>query len=271
MLRLILREVVAVRWRRLYSIANLSVVESNRRMWAPWAVITIFIVILAFTHWFLTPPRPAEMGRLFVGTLALLCSLLLTAMVTILSPLSLPHDIQNQTIYTVVSKPVRRIELIWGRMLGFMAIVTVLTLVFGAISLFYLRRTVGETIASTETAAVRAAKQNRMTEAVQLRELAGQIRTRMAARVPVYGSLSFLDSRGTPHLKGIDVGQEQSMREPRSHIEGASLAAAIWKYGLIPDPLSPRTPGPDPRPPDPRSTSFLKPTRSRTCSTTPTS
>ena len=117
--------------RRLYSIARLSVVEANRRMWAPWVVITVFGVVLAFTHWFLQPPRPAEMGRLFVGTLTLLCSLLLTVMVTILTPLSLPHDIQQQTIYTVVSKPVRRLELIWGRMLGFMALVTVLVLVFG--------------------------------------------------------------------------------------------------------------------------------------------
>ena len=59
-------------------------------MWAPWVVITVFFVILAFTHWFLLPPRPAEMGRLFVGTLMLLCSLLLTVMVTILTPLSSP-------------------------------------------------------------------------------------------------------------------------------------------------------------------------------------
>ena len=45
----------------------------------------VFCVVLAFTHWFLQPPRPAEMGRLFVGTLTLLCSLLLTVMVTILT------------------------------------------------------------------------------------------------------------------------------------------------------------------------------------------
>ena len=69
-------------------------------------VITVFLVVLAFTHWFLQAPRPAEMGRIFVGTLALLCSLLLTVMVPLLTPLSLPHDIQQQTIYTVVSKPV---------------------------------------------------------------------------------------------------------------------------------------------------------------------
>ena len=95
-------------------------------MWAPWVVLTVFLLVLAFTHWFLQPPRAAEMGRLYVGTLTLLCSLLLTAMVTILTPLTLPTDIQQQTIYTVVSKPVRRLELIWGRMIGYMALVTVL-------------------------------------------------------------------------------------------------------------------------------------------------
>ena len=112
-------------------------------MWAPWVVITVFLLVLAFTHWFLQPPRAAEMGRLYVGTLSLLCSVLLTVMVTILTPLSLPTDIQQQTIYTVVSKPVRRLELIWGRMIGYMALVTVLVAVFGGISLFYLWRTVG--------------------------------------------------------------------------------------------------------------------------------
>ena len=132
-----------VRGRRLYSIARLSIYESNRRMWAPWVVITVFLLVLAFTHWFLQPPRVAEMGRLYVGTLSLLCSVLLTVMVTILTPLSLPTDIQQQTIYTVVSKPVRRLELIWGRMIGYMALVTILVAVFGAISLVYLWRTVG--------------------------------------------------------------------------------------------------------------------------------
>ena len=111
-------ELIRVRGRRLYSIARLSIHESNRKMWAPWVVITVFLLVLAFTHWFLQPPRAAEMGRLYVGTLSLLCSILLTVMVTIMTPLSLPTDIQQQTIYTVVSKPVRRIELIWGANAG---------------------------------------------------------------------------------------------------------------------------------------------------------
>lgn len=237
----VVAEVFAVRFRRIYAIAKVSVIESTRRMWAPWVVITVFLVVLAFTHWFLQPPRQAEVGRLFVGTLTLLISLLMTVMVTLLTPLSLPQDIQNQTIYTIVSKPVRRIELVWGRILGFMTIVTALMLVFWGVSVFYLYRTVGGTIYATDQAASRAAERGRLTEARQLREHSDQIRTRMAARVPVYGSLTFIDSRNTAHLKGVDVGADQG-RMPRSHIEGASPATAIWTYGMVPDPFQP--PGP---------------------------
>jgi hypothetical protein len=195
--------------------------------------------VLAFTHWFLQPPRVAEMGRLYVSTLSLLCSVLLTVMVTILTPLSLPTDIEQQTIYTVVSKPVRRIELIWGRMIGYMALVTVLVAVFGGISLAYLWNTVHKTIIATEALAVKALKENRMSDAKLLKEQADQLRTRMQARVPVMGSLSFLDSRGTPHAMGIDVGQEQGMRQPRSHIEGATPSTALWSFGVVPNPFTP--------------------------------
>ena len=84
----LVRELIFVRGRRLYSIARLAIYESNRKMWAPWVVVTVFLLVLAFTHWFLQPPRAAEMGRLYVGTLSLLCSILLTVMVTIMTPLS---------------------------------------------------------------------------------------------------------------------------------------------------------------------------------------
>jgi len=236
---MLISEVFAVRGRRLFSIALLSVRESNRRMWAPWVVITVFLLVLAFTHWFLQPPRAAEMGRLYVGTLSLLCSLLLTVMVTFMTPLSLPTDIQQQTIYTVVSKPVRRLELIWGRMIGYMALVTVLVLVFGGISLWYLSRTVGGTIARTDALRLKAKKENRTSDYKLLTEQTDQLRARMQARVPIKGSLAFLDSRGTPHAMGIDVGQDQRMKEPRSHIEGGTMSMAIWSFGIVPDPFTP--------------------------------
>ncbi|MHB8862475.1 MAG: ABC transporter permease [Pirellulaceae bacterium] len=49
----------------------------------------------------------------------------------------------------------------------------------------------------------------------------------LVARVPIYGSLRFLDREGNPALKGISVGQEW---EYRSYIEGRTLAAAIWTF-----------------------------------------
>jgi hypothetical protein len=235
-------ELVSIRARRLYAIAKLSVIEANRRMWAPWVVLVVFGVILAFTHWFLQPPeqRPAEVGRLYIDTLMVLCSLLITVLVSVLSPISLPQDIQNQTIYTVVSKPVRRLELVWGRMIGFMGLVTVLVIVFGGISLIYLQRNVGGTIKETEKQA-EALAQTDPRRSAQLTEQADQLRTRMSARKPINGSLTFFDSKGNPKLKGIDVGQDTGeTREPRSHIEGATPATAKWDYGIIPDPYNPR-------------------------------
>lgn len=236
---LLIPEILAMRPRRLFAIAKQSVTEATRRMWAPWVVIVLFAVILAFTHWFLpaSQQRPAELGRIYVGTLTLLCMLLLTVMVTVLAPLSLPQDIQMQTIYTVVSKPVRRLELILGRIVGYMTIVTLLTLVFGGISLLYLDRNIGRTIDSIVNKSAQL-EETDPDQARVLSEQADQMRTRMSARLPVKGSLTFLDSRGTPQIKGIDVGQEQ---EFRSHIEGATEASATWTFGnSIPDPYDPK-------------------------------
>src|SRR5262249_2783346 len=145
------------------------------------------------------------------------------------------------------------------RMIGYMALVTVLVALFGGISLLYLWRTVGLTIRKTYADAIRAKNENRMADYKFLMEQADQLGTRMQARVPVKGSLSFLDSRGTPHAMGIDVGMDQNMREPRSHIEGATPSAAIWSFGVVPDPFTPR--GQPPRPLDRRIpvADFLRP------------
>ncbi len=237
---IVIPELLGIRPRRLLAIAWHSVIEATRKMWAPWVVIVLFLVILAFTHWFLPIPaqRPAELGRIYVGTLTLLCMLLLTVMVTVLAPLGMPQDIQAQTIYTVVTKPVRRLEMVWGRILGYMFIVTLLVLFFGASSLAYLYRNINGTINEIEAQAEKV-KQTDPERYRFLRDQAEQLQTRMSARVPVKGALTFIDSRGTPQIKGVDVGQEL---EFRSHIEGGTPAAAIWHYGIVPDPYDPRRP-----------------------------
>lgn len=232
----IFREVSKLRWRRIYTIAWHTVVEAFRRMWAPWVVLALFLVVLAFTHWFLGGTRVAELAKVFVGTLTVVLSLLLTLMILILAPISIPNDIRQQTIYTVVTKPVRRLELIWGRLVGYMALVTVLLLLFGGVSLFYLERVVRSQIPASRARAQAALEAGRVDEAKMLVEQANQLETRMSARVPMFGSLTFTDSKGVRRAKGIDVGMEQFAR---SHIEGATPSMATWRFGVVEDPMRP--------------------------------
>jgi ABC-type transport system involved in multi-copper enzyme maturation permease subunit len=229
-------EAVLLRWRRLYAIAWQTVVEAYRRMWAPWVVLALFIVILAFTNWFLAGQRTAELAQLYVSTLSVVISLLLTLMILILAPISIPNDIRQQTIYTVVSKPVRRLEMIWGRLLGYSALVTVVLVIFGLISLVYIDRVVRREIPATRERARAALEAGRIAEARQLDEAANQLKARLSSRVPEYGSLMFVDSRGNERVTGIDVGMEQTRR---SHIEGATPSKATWRFGVYPDPMNP--------------------------------
>ena len=231
-------EIIRVRPRRLYAMGSFSWIESFRKMRIPWAVLAIFVVILAFTHWFLQPPddlRQAELSRMYVGTLMLLTSFLLTVMVAVLTPISLPNDIRFQTIYTVVTKPVSRLEVVWGRMLGFMGVVTVLLLALGGMSLIYFDRNVWGRVDDLETALTEARDADQESKADLIDAQLQQLRTRLSARLPVEGSLTFLDSLGEPRIKGIDVGQEL---EIRSFVEGGTQARAAWLFGpTLPPPF----------------------------------
>ncbi|HEU5115300.1 MAG TPA: hypothetical protein VFT74_01345, partial [Isosphaeraceae bacterium] len=61
-------------------------------------------------------------------------------------------------------------------------------------------------------------------------------KARLSSRVPEYGSLIFVDSKGNERITGIDVGMEQTRR---SHIEGATPSKATWRYGVYQNPMNP--------------------------------
>lgn len=224
-----------VRWRRLAAIAWHTIVESFRRTRAPWAVLALFVIVLAFANWFLGNGRVAELARIFVSTLSVITTFLLMIMIVLMAPISIPNDIRQQTIYTVVSKPVRRLELIWGRLIGYMAVVTFLLAILGGVSLLYLNGVVGGRVRTTREAALAALNEGRVEEARRLDDAATQLANRLSARLPLYGSLLFYDSRDRPRARGVDVGSEEAKR---SHVEGATPARAIWRYDVVPDPAN---------------------------------
>src|SRR5206468_8407057 len=85
----------------------------------------------------------------------------------LLASFSIPNDIKQQTIHTIVTKPVERFEVLLGRFLGFLTLMTLVLLLMTAVSLLYV---------------LRGIKQEAAEESLK-------------ARVPRYGELRFENTR----------------------------------------------------------------------------
>ncbi|MFW5693234.1 MAG: hypothetical protein ACOCWL_03370, partial [Thermoguttaceae bacterium] len=135
-------DVVGISARRVSALAWLAVKESIRR----WVVVVfgVFIVILLFAGFFLDPAstHPARLYLSFVLTATVYLILLLALF---LSTLSLPADIKNRTLHTVVTKPVRPSEIVLGRILGFTAVGTGLLVCMGVLSYVFVVRGLSHT------------------------------------------------------------------------------------------------------------------------------
>src|SRR5262249_5989827 len=129
----------------------------------------------------------------------------------ILASFSLPADIRNQTIHTVVTKPVERFEIVLGRFVGFAGLMTAILLVMTAVSLVYVLRGVNPEAAAES----------------------------LKARGPVYGDRSLEGTTNTE--KGESVGREWDYRSYISGpMPGQSPQYAIWSMKDLPAGLGDR-------------------------------
>ncbi len=259
-LRSAVMDLVRLSPRRVTAIARLAMLESVRRM--VLAVFVVFLVILLFAGWYLDPTsnNPA---RLYLSFVLSTTSYLVLLLALFLSVFSLPNDIRNKTIYTIVTKPVRPSEIVLGRIIGFSAIGTVLLLATGLVSYIFVVRGLNHTHEIEEARTHATAGSDDANEDVVAHRttlvhnhrheyLEGDHRTStdrghwhrvestgddnfavggveglLVARVPVVGSLTFRDRNGELAEKGVSVGQESRYR---SWIEGASQQAAVWIF-----------------------------------------
>ncbi len=122
--------------RRVEAIARLAIQETLRRR-VLMVVFALFALAHLFGGWFLDAgsdhPERTYLGFVLGGTQFLVLFLGL-----LISTASLPQDIQNKTIYTVVTKPIRAGEIIMGRVVGFMLIGTVMIGLMAIISYFFV-------------------------------------------------------------------------------------------------------------------------------------
>jgi hypothetical protein len=123
--------------RRIAAIAKLAILESLRRR--VLIVFFIFALLLLFAGWFLDPSSDHP-ARLYISFVLTATERLVLVMAILLSAFSLPNDIKNRTIYTVVTKPVRATEIVLGRAVGFCAVNSVLLILMGVISYGFVVR-----------------------------------------------------------------------------------------------------------------------------------
>ncbi len=123
--------------RRTLAMAGLAIREAIRRR--TLIAFAVFVVLLLFAGWFLDPQNP-EPAKQYLTFVLQATSYLVLLMVLFLSAFSLPQDLKNKTLHTVVTKPVRPSEIIVGRILGFTTVGTGLLLLLALVSYVFVVR-----------------------------------------------------------------------------------------------------------------------------------
>jgi hypothetical protein len=198
----------AVRPRRIWAIALLTIKEVIRRR-VLWVFLLLGLVFL-FGTWFIGGESHNQV-RNYVEIVYLTMAILLVLTASLVASFSIPTDVKQQTIHTVLTKPVERFELVLGRFIGFGTVMTLVLVIMTAFSLLYVLRGVDPD----------AAKES------------------LKARVPVYGELEFEGTKD--RKKGENVGEEWDYR---SYISGPfpqqPIQTAIWSFPYVPRSLARR-------------------------------
>jgi ABC-type multidrug transport system fused ATPase/permease subunit len=121
--------------RRILAIAKVAALEALRGQ--VLYVFGLFLIPMAFAGWYL-PKTPEGTLLYLVGYLNTAITYTLLPMAAFLVAMSLPKDIQSRIIQTVVTKPVRRLEIVIGRIVGFTAVFTLVLALMAGASLAYL-------------------------------------------------------------------------------------------------------------------------------------
>ena len=226
--------------RRIFALAKLAFKEAIRRR--VLFVVGLFLVGLLLAGWYLNPESD-DPARLYISFVLTATNYLILALALFISAFSLPADIKSKTIYTIVTKPVRATEIVLGRMLGFIAVGTMMLIPMGLASYLFVSRGLRHThLEVTEVRELASGRLEGETDYVRNhkhtftidpdsggRGLTDIVRghrhvvTRKAdgtfsigaptgalrARVPSYGEIQFYDRSGEKKEEGVDIGAER--------------------------------------------------------------
>jgi hypothetical protein len=135
-------------------------------------------------------------------------TVLILFIATLVASLAIPNDIKNLNIYTIVSKPVERFELVLGRFVGYVSLFTLVLIAATGVSLVMVANATVSQKAREET---------------------------YKARVPIRGKLEFKSRK--QDFEGTNVGREFDYRK---YIYGheQSPPRGVWNFADIPTSLA---------------------------------
>ncbi|MCA9042015.1 MAG: hypothetical protein KDA65_16800 [Planctomycetaceae bacterium] len=193
-----LHEIRSLSLKRILALTILTFKESVRKK--VFYVIGLFALLFMFANWFLSmsEQRAEFQVEVYISFVLTVTSVLVIPIVLLLSCWGIPEDIRLRSLHTVVTKPAHRMEIVIGRIFGFAAVGTILLLFMGFVGYFWIDRTLPE-----------------------------KAREALTCRVPVYGSLKFIDRDKNTTDRGINTGDEWDFR---SYIEGGTNSRAIWTF-----------------------------------------
>jgi ABC-type transport system involved in multi-copper enzyme maturation permease subunit len=202
-----LLDATKLRWRRIWALTRLTMMEAVRRR-VLWVFLILLLPALFPPSWFLQV-KPEDQIRINVALVHFGANAVLLLAAIALASFSIPADIRNQTIHTIVTKPVEKFEIVIGRFLGYLGLTTGVLLVVLAFALLMLSSGRIEPEAREES---------------------------MKARDPVYGELDF---RGPNNFQGESVGREW---EYRRYVPGglANPFRALYYFNKIDERLARR-------------------------------
>lgn len=194
--------ILRLRFGRIWALAVLCMKEGLRnRMFI--AFLIVLAALMFPLNWFI-PPKVGSELRAAVTWVAPITAAPLVLLSVLLASYALPNDVKNQNIYTIVTKPVERFEIVLGRFLGYLVLLTGVVVVVGLFTLATILGSNPSEESKKETG---------------------------TARVPTRGKLSF-QSRKLDFV-GTDVGREFNYRK---YIGGSPTSSqrAVYTFREVP-------------------------------------
>lgn len=131
------RDLPATSMRRILAMTRLTVKEAIRRKVLVGFII--FAVIFLFAGWFLDV-KSDDPAHLYLSFVLTTTNYLVIVLSLLLATMSIPNDIKSKTMYTIVTKPVRAIEVVLGRVFGFVVVISVLLAAMCLVSYAFVQR-----------------------------------------------------------------------------------------------------------------------------------